>query len=223
MFSGLSDAALAEIRQAAVTRRVAKDGFFFYQDDPAEALFVLSAGRVKLAQVTADGQQVVMLVIGPWTAFGHTAAFEDQRYPVSAQAMEDSEALAWPHETIVRLIEQYPRIAMNGMQVVTGRVQEFQNRYRELATERVERRVARAVLRLAQQLGQKTSEGVLIEMPFTRQDLAEMTGTTLYTVSRILSRWEEQELISTARGRILVKFPHGLVRIAEDLVSGSSE
>jgi len=91
------------------------------------------------------------------------------------------------------------------------------DRYQELMTERVEQRVARALLRLARQVGQKADKGVLIGLPLSREDLAEMTGTTLYTVSRILSRWEDQDLVETGRERVLIRQPHGLVAIAEDL------
>jgi len=100
---------------------------------------------------------------------------------------------------------------------VTGRVREFQGRYRELATERVERRLSRMIIRLANQVGKKTSEGVLLDLPLTRQDLAEMSGTTLFTVSRILSQWEAQGLVQAGREKLLIVFPYGLVRIAEDL------
>ncbi|MGE5140292.1 MAG: Crp/Fnr family transcriptional regulator, partial [Rudaea sp.] len=88
---------------------------------------------------------------------------------------------------------------------------------RELSTERVERRVANALLRLAQQTGVKTPEGVLIDLALTRQDIADMTGTTLYTVSRILSHWEQRGLVETGRERIVIRSPHGLVAIAQDL------
>lgn len=217
LFTGLSPEALEEVRRAAITRKTPKGGFLFYQGDPAEAVFVLTEGRAKLTQVTPDGQQVVLRVVGPWEIIAVIAMVSGRRYPVSAEAIEDLTALAWPRETITRLSERFPLIALNGVKVMTESVQDFQNRYREMVTERVERRIARAVLRLAQQLGRKTEEGVLIDIPLTRQDLAEMTGTTLYTVSRVLSQWEAQGLVESGRERIVVKFPHGLVRIAEDL------
>ena len=93
------------------------------------------------------------------------------------------------------------------------------DRYRELATERVEQRVARAIIRLTRQVGKRTEQGVLLDMPLSRQDLGEMTGTTLYTVSRIMSGWEQKGLISTGRERIVILNPHGLVTVAEDLTS----
>ena len=100
---------------------------------------------------------------------------------------------------------------------MTGYIQEMQTRYRELVTERVEQRIARALLRLAAQSGQKSKENRGVELALSRQDLAEMTGTTLYTVSRVLSAWERRGLVAAGRERVMIRDPHGLVRIAEDL------
>ncbi|MEA4906403.1 MAG: Crp/Fnr family transcriptional regulator, partial [Anaerolineaceae bacterium] len=123
----------------------------------------------------------------------------------------------WSQATLLALVQRFPRLALNATKVLAGHVREFQNRYRELATERVERRLARNVLRLAGQTGRKTEEGILLDLPLTRQDLAEMSGTTLFTVSRILSRWEDQGLVLTGRERLVIRVPHSLVSIAEDL------
>jgi CRP-like cAMP-binding protein len=115
-------------------------------------------------------------------------------------------------------MERMARLAINALHSVTQRTHELQDRYRELATERVERRVARALLRLVRQTGRRQPEGgVLIDMPLSRQDVAEMTGTTLYTVSRILSHWEQLGLVAGAREQVVILSSHGLVAIAEDL------
>jgi CRP-like cAMP-binding protein len=110
-----------------------------------------------------------------------------------------------------------PKLALNAVRMMADHVLEFQERFSQLATERVERRLARSILRLASQAGRKIEDGVLIDLPLSRQDLAEMNGTTLYTVSRIMSQWEEQGLVRLGRERVVIRFPHGLVRIAEDL------
>jgi len=86
-----------------------------------------------------------------------------------------------------------------------------------MSTERVERRIARALLRLVSQLGRKVETGVLIDLALSREDVANMTGTTVYTVSRILSRWEEEGIIEGGREKVLIKRPPSLVMIAEDL------
>ncbi len=103
------------------------------------------------------------------------------------------------------------------MTLMTSYIQEMQARYRELATERVEQRVANALIRLAGQTGVRAEKEAAIVLSFSRQDVAEMTGTTLYTVSRLLSEWERQGIIETGRERIKIMKPHDLVRIADSL------
>jgi CRP/FNR family transcriptional regulator, nitrogen oxide reductase regulator len=217
LFRGLSPEEIATVLAAARIRKIAAEEYFFFQGDPAEALFILKQGRIKLTQVNPDGQQILLRVLGAWNLFAAVALVENNTYPVSAQAGEDCQALYWAKDDLSRLVESIPRMALNAMRLLTGYVKEFQDRYRELATERVERRLARAILHLANQTGRKTPEGVLIDLPLTRQDLAEMTGTTLYTVSRILSQWESNGLILSGREKVVVRYPHGLVKIADDL------
>jgi CRP-like cAMP-binding protein len=95
-------------------------------------------------------------------------------------------------------------------------LQETHTRVLEMSTQQVERRVAHALLRLARQAGRKVEQSVEIDFPISRQDIAEMTGTTLHTVSRTLSAWERQGLIESGRQRIVLRDPHRLFALAED-------
>ncbi len=217
IFSGLNDSDLGTILQHAHKRQLNAGQFFFMQGDPADAMFVLKSGRVKLLQVTPDGQQVLLRMLSAWDIFAVVALIDEATYPITAEASEDCQVLYWSKSELMALVKIIPALAMNAMRLMANRLQEYQDRVRELSTERVERRVARAILRLANQTGRVVPEGVLIDQPVSRQDLAEMTGTTLYTVSRILSQWEQQELVISGREKIIIRFPHGLVRIAEDL------
>lgn len=218
LFAGLAPAIMAEAAQAAATRRLAKGDVLFDQGEEARACFVVLDGRVKLAQLTPDGNQVVVHYVGPGEMLAVAAIFVHTGYPGTASAVQDSTVLEWDRKTITRLMERHPRIALNALETVGKRFQALQERFRELATERVERRIARAVLRLARQAGKRLPEGgVLIDFPVSRQDIAEMTGATLHTVSRTLSAWESDGLIESGRQRIVIKKPHGLVQIAEDL------
>jgi CRP/FNR family transcriptional regulator, nitrogen oxide reductase regulator len=219
LFNNLPADALEAVAAAAHAQSFENGSFLFYQDDPVERVYVLTEGRVKLAQLSPDGQQVIMRVATPWMLIAVISLVSGAVYPVSAEAAAFSRVLYWTQADLLALIERYPLLALNAMRLLVGQVREFQDRYRELATERVERRLARAILRLASQVGRKTDEGVLLDLPITRQDLAEMTGTTLFTVSRTLSLWESQGLVLSGRERIVIRFPHGLVRIAEDLPS----
>jgi CRP-like cAMP-binding protein len=198
-------------------RRLEKGGYFFHQDEPADFFYVIIEGQVRLSQLTPEGHQVIIHFMGPGDGMGIIVALSNTYYPLSAEAVTDSLALRWDYASTIRLMEQYPRLGLNGLRLVAGRFQDLQDRYRELSTERVERRIARALLRLARQTGRRTDAGVLLDLPLSRQDLGEMTGTTLYTVSRTLSGWEQQGLVESGRERIVICNPHGLVSIAEDL------
>jgi CRP/FNR family transcriptional regulator, nitrogen oxide reductase regulator len=216
VFQNATDEDLKLIAQQSIERSIEEGEFFFFQGDPAAYLYVLISGRAKLMQTNPAGQQVNLRTINDWQMFGALGAVRDgATYPASAQAMENSTALAIKSEYMQELMQTRPYLSFDLMKLMTGYIQEMQERYRELATEKVERRIARALLRLASQMGVKSEGG--IELSFTRQDLAEMSGTTLYTVSRILSDWERQGLVEAGRERVLIRNPHGVVSIAEEL------
>jgi CRP/FNR family transcriptional regulator, nitrogen oxide reductase regulator len=217
LFQGLDSDALAAVVQTAHVHALPSGSCFFLQDDPATRFYVLLQGRVRLTQVTAEGQQVILRFITPGEGMGIVAALGAMVYPASAEALDACRALMWDGAAVAALMERYPRLALNGMRLLAQRVREFQDRLREMATERVERRLARMLLRLARQSGHKVANGILIDLPMSRQNLAEMTGTTLYTVSRILSLWETRGLVEAGRERVLVRNPHGLVVVADDL------
>lgn len=217
LFQGLEQPAIEAAANLAHVRHVQNRAFFFHQGDPARVLYVLIEGHVKFTQVTPEGQQVLLRAIGPGETFGAVAALGDAFHPASAQAIGDCAALGWESDVINSLMEQFPRLALNAVRFLAGRVEEFQDRYRELSTERVERRVAHALLRFARQLGKPQEEGgILIDLALSRQDVAEMSGTTLYTASRILSAWEQQGLIRTLRARLIILKPESLQVIADD-------
>jgi CRP/FNR family transcriptional regulator, nitrogen oxide reductase regulator len=217
LFQGLSDSDLQVVLEASRPRTAPEGEYFFIQEDPAEHLYLLERGQVKLGQVTADGQQVILNVIGAGAIFGLIGFVEDSLYPASALAASNCRALSWDRPTLARLAERFPNLALNAMRLMAARVNEFQGQIRTLSTERVERRLARVLLRLVRQVGKKEQSGVLIDLSLSRQDLAEMSGSTIFTVSRILSQWERQGLIDAGRERVLIRSPHGLVSIAEDL------
>ncbi len=217
LLTGLNPREAAAAIQSSQEKKLNDGAFFFMEGDPAHNAFVLIAGKVKLAQVTADGQQVILGYLVPGRVYGVIAILKDVTYPVSAQAVGDCKAIFWDRTTVNQLMDKYPRIALNALQIMSGQIQQFQNTVKDLSTKRVEQRVARAILRLARQSGRKIDSGILIDLPLSRQDLAEMTGTTLFTVSRVLKDWEKQGLVQSKRQQVIITFPHGLVSIAEDL------
>jgi CRP-like cAMP-binding protein len=217
LFAALDAAVLNEVTAAARVKQVDAGSPVFREGEAADSFYVLQTGSVKLTQLTPEGHQVVLRLLGRGDAFGGVAAFGGATYPVTAEAVTDASTLEWPGGVMARLMERYPTLAMNALRFVAARLHELQVQYRQLATEKVERRVARALLRLVQQTGRRVESGVLIDLPLSREDIAQMTGTTLYTVSRIVSRFEADGILESGRQRMIIRNPHALMSVADDL------
>lgn len=218
VFQEAAEEDLILLVEQGILRSLEDGEFFFFQGDPAVYFYILVSGKAKLLQSNPSGQQVNLRTINQWELFGALGISKSNaNYPASAQALEASTALAIESRFMQTLLETRPQIAFGLMNLMTSYIQEMQARYRELATERVEQRVANALIRLAGQSGTKSSKEAGIELFFSRQDVAEMTGSTLYTISRLLSEWERQGIIETGRERIKIMKPHDLVRIAGSL------
>jgi len=219
LFKDVSPNVFAEVLEAGMLRSVEEGGFFFMQADPATHAYVLVEGRVKMIQITPNGQQITLRIMTPGQTYGGIALLNPRAgYPATAQAVENSSAMAWDTQHLRGLVEQEPSISLNVMSLMHGYISELQERQKALVTDRVEQRIARILLKLATQSGTKIDEGVLIDLPLTRQDVAEMSGTTLFTVSRTLNEWERNGLLDIGRERVVIRNPHGLVSIADDLV-----
>lgn len=217
LFRGLPADVLAQ--GTASARRIAlRSGqHLFRQDDKADAVYLVLTGRARVLQASADGQSVALRVVGPGELLGLVAALGADRYPVGAQAQGACAAARWFGADLWALLEKSPAMATAALRMALSRLREMQEQFRELATERVEQRIARALVRLVRQAGRRVDEGVRIDMPLTRQDLAEMTGTTLFTVSRTLTAWAERGVLESKRSQVTILRPHALVSLAEDL------
>jgi CRP/FNR family transcriptional regulator, nitrogen oxide reductase regulator len=219
LFQDVNPAVFEQVLACAVERSMEQGGYYFMQGDPAAHAYVLVQGRVKMVQLTPSGQQITLRMMTPGQTFGGIALLNPEAgYPATALAVENSTALAWGTDRLRHLAEQEPHLSLNIMQLMHGYITELQTRQQALVTARVEQRIARTLLKLAAQSGKQVEEGVLIDMPLTRQDVAEMSGTTLFTVSRTLNEWERSSLLKIGRERVIICDPHGLVRLADDLI-----
>lgn len=215
LFRSLPDANLDAILQTAQVCRLAAGDAAFRQGEIADRFFVLLSGHLKVVQLTPDGEQVVVRYVSPGEVFGIARAMRRPDYPASTIAVQESLALSWPSTEWDQFTASNMHFASNAMQTVGQRLQDAHTRIQELSTEEVEQRVARAILRLIDQSGQQTPEGIVIDFPITRQDIAEMTGTTLHTVSRLMSAWKDRGLVTSGRKRIVVCAVDDLIRLAE--------
>jgi CRP-like cAMP-binding protein len=201
---------------SAHERRWPKETRIFNQGDAGVRAHALIEGSVRISQAGSDGAQIVMRFIAPGEMFGTVALFTDGRYPADAVTLVESLEASWSESELFDLMGRHPQIAINVIRVIGQRLQDVQDRLREVSTQRVERRVARAVLRLIRQAGQSTIDGTKIEFPLRRKDVADIPGTTLHTASRILTAWEKSGLLVSRSQRITIRKPSEILRIAED-------
>lgn len=218
-FQGLDAVDLDRMIGQARSLRIAKDEAVFEQEGEAHSFFLLLDGHVRVVKTTPDGQQVIVRYISPGELMGIAHALGRTTYPASAIAAVDCVVLAWPGRLWPEFAAAFPDFGANTYRTIGGRLQDAHTRVIEMSTEQVDRRVAHALLKLVNQTGRKTDEGILIDFPISRQDIAEMTGTTLHTVSRLLTAWEEQGLVKSGRQKVTVTEPHQLLMLADGRTS----
>jgi CRP-like cAMP-binding protein len=200
---------------AAATRErsVAAGKVLFSEGEPADALWAVKEGLVHIVKFGPEGREIVLEVIPPGELFGAVVALERRAYPASAVAVEPSRVWCLPAALARDLCQKHPTLRSAILDQVTGRLREAHDRLRSIALERVEQRLARILLALAEKIGQR--RGKVMELNVSRQELADMIGTTVETTIRITSKWQQAGVISSSRHRIALVDPESLQKIAK--------
>lgn len=214
-FSKLERRQIRAILDQAISRRYAEGAAIFEKGAAADRFFMLLDGYVRVIHLTATGEQVTALHIPAGQLLGIARAIGRETYPATALTATESIVLSWPTRLWDTFAAEYEGFATETNKTVGKRMTEIHNRVVEMSTQQVEQRVANALLRLINQTGRRVSDGIEIDFPITRQDLSELTATTLHTASRLLSAWEKQGLVQSKRKRIKVLDPHALVMISQ--------
>jgi CRP-like cAMP-binding protein len=183
MFQGVAAAVLPEIAALARTWSVPRRAVLFREGDPALEFPLVCGGRVKLTQRTRGGTEVIVRVVGEGEPCAWPDLLAEADYLATAIALEPAQVLVWERAGLEALFERFPVLSRSAMRVLSRRLAELQDRYRELATERVPQRL-------------------------------ELTGTTLFTVSRLLGQWEKAGVLSAHRERVVVGDLSALARLA---------
>jgi CRP-like cAMP-binding protein len=193
IFSGLNDGDLNALSKLAVSHSFKAGEFVFWEGDGPAYFYVVSSGRVKVLKHSSQGKEFVVSFFGPGEVFGEVAVFEERPYPASAQAVSDSELLGLGRERFVSFLSSHPEVSLRIINMLGGRLRDAQNRLNALAGERAEQRVAKTLLMLSSKLGKS--------LPFTRQEIADMSGTTIETTIRVMSRMKSGGIIRSHRGK----------------------
>ena len=180
-------------------------------------MHLLNAGRVKLYQSTGSGRQALLRIVSPGSVFGLRTVLSISNHSASAEAQEESRAVVWNRSTMTRLIESNRQISLNVLWIAVRHLEELQETYVHLTTQPVERRVAWALALLERKIGQRTNNGLVVLESVSARDLSDLAGTTIYTISRILSDWERQGALTKHRKQIVLRQPRMLAELAKSL------
>jgi CRP/FNR family transcriptional regulator, nitrogen oxide reductase regulator len=193
-------------RLAAVTtlKSFEKGAALFTEGDASDLLYTVVAGRVKVYKVTPRGTDVILELFGPGDPVGAVAVYESRPYPASAVTLEPTTCMVIPRQAFFGLLETYPSMVRGLLVGLTHRLVELTNRLTELSGGRVEGRLARFMLKLAQDVGQPRADGTFIALALSRQELADMIGTTIETSIRIMSRWGKDDIVRTEKDGFVV-------------------
>jgi CRP/FNR family transcriptional regulator len=204
------------IGQAATLKRYQRGELIFAQDTPSDQFYTIASGRVKIFKLLASGKDVILEVFGTGDPLGAIAAYDGRPFPASASALEETVCVVIPRAAFFRLLEEHPSLVRGLMFGMTIRLVELTNRLAELSGSRIEARLARLFLKLGREMGRQERGGVFIPLPLTRQELADMTGTTIETCIRIMSRWGKQDIVRTEKEGFVVLNPGALEGTASE-------
>lgn len=204
------------IAQASSLRRFAKGDTIFEEGMPSDAFYTITAGRVKIFKMLPTGKDIILEVFGAGDPLGAVAAYDGRPFPASAMALEDTACIVIPRPVFFRLLEEHPSLVRGLLLGLTIRLVELTNRLAELTSGRIEARFARLFLKLAAQMGREDRGGTFIPLALSRQELADMTGTTIETCIRIMSRWGKQDVVRTEKDGFVVIDRPALEAIGRD-------
>jgi CRP/FNR family transcriptional regulator len=205
IFRRLAGEDLQRVAKVAARRDYEKGAIVFNEGDASDELFTIVSGRVKVFKTTARGTDVILEIFGPGDPLGAVAAYESRAYPAGAVALEPTTCLLIPRTAFFSLLEHHPTIVRSLLSGLTHRLVELTSRLAELSGGRVEARLARFFLKLATQIGQPKPEGTFIPLALSRQEIADMIGTTVETSIRVMSRWGKDDLIQTDKEGFLLR------------------
>jgi CRP-like cAMP-binding protein len=215
-FRHLSHEVIIEINRLFEDRDIAAEQVVYFEGDLGEKLYLVATGKVKLTRHTLSGREVLLDILRAGEYFGHLAILAQEGYAETAIAQTDCCILQISSQNFEKILSRYPDVTMRVLKAVGQRLEESQETIKQLSVYTVEQRIAATLIRMARKLGEEKRTGMLIQIPFSRQDLAAMTGTTVETVSRVMSRFSTEGLISTGRKWVSVNNLQGLEHIVKE-------
>jgi CRP/FNR family transcriptional regulator len=214
LFKNLSEEELSELKPYLIAASFKKKEDIFAEGDPPEWFYIMSKGKVKITKLSHEGKEIILELISPYDIFGGVAVLRNFPYPANAIAMEDSEVVKITRKNLMRLVDRFPNL-MHCIALKLGdRMKSSYDSLKNIALERVEARIAALLMKLSNKVGVKTSDGVMIDMRLTKQDVADMVGTTVETSIRTFSKLKKQGLVTDRDGKFVIRDPEGLAELS---------
>lgn len=205
IFNSLSEKDARELSPYIQTERFGKKDSIFSEGDPSEWLYIVKKGKVKITKISQDGKEIILEIIPPMEFFGGIAVVRGFPYPANAVAMEDTELIKISRRNLLSIMDRFPNlmycIAMN----ISDRIKGSHETLKSIALEKVEARIASLLVKLSDKAGERIPEGMVIQMKLTKQDIAEMVGTTVETSIRTMSKLTKAGIVGTKAGKILIR------------------
>lgn len=215
-FKHLPPEAISEINRLFEDRDFTAEQAIYFEGDPGEHLYLVAMGKVKLLKHTGLGREVLLDMLRGGEYFGNLAFSGRGSFSETAIAQTDCCILQISSANFERILNDHPDVAIKVLKAMGQRLDEFQETIKQLSVYSVERRIAATLVRLANKMGEQMQDGTLIQLPLSRQDLAAMTGTTIETVSRVMSHFSEQGWISGGRKWVIVNDLKQLEKMSEE-------
>jgi CRP-like cAMP-binding protein len=205
IFNTLSTEEVKELSRYLISGNLRKKEFIFSEGDPSEWLYIVKTGKVKITKLSNEGKELILEIIPPHEIFGGIAVVRGFPYPANAVAMEDSEVLKISRKNLLSLMDKLPNL-MYCMAVNIGdRIKDTHETLKSIALEKVESRIASLLIKLSEKSGVKVPEGIAINMKLTKQDIAEMVGTTVETSIRTMSKLAKSGHVISKSGKIIIR------------------
>jgi CRP/FNR family transcriptional regulator len=214
LFKDFSDAEMQELEPYLSTSVYRKRETIFSEGEPSEWFYLVLSGKIKITKLSHEGKEIILEVISPTDIFGGIAVIKGFPYPANAVAMEDSEVLRISRKSLMRLVDRFPNLMYCIAMQLGDRMKSSYESLKNIALERVESRIAALLLKLAGKVGIATKAGTLIDMRLTKQDIADMVGTTVETSIRTFSKFKKEGLVTESGGKFVIKDQDGLASLS---------
>jgi CRP/FNR family transcriptional regulator len=218
IFQSLSPSDTTSLERVAILKDINKGEYVVHEAEKASHFHLVNKGKLKIVKHTTFGKDVIIDIAAAGEIFLIEPIFDDEFYPASAVAVEDSTILMIEKRTFIRMMNQNPKMMRLALKEMAGRLRSLNAQIKELSVGKVDHRIAKVMLKLAEKIGEEQADGRLfMDIALSRQDIADLTGTTIETAIRTMSRFAKQNLLETTKTSILIKDPTALNDIAEGL------